>query len=272
MVFDRLLARLNAVAPDRWIVKGGVALELRLGDRARMTKDLDLARRDSEEAAAEDLVVAQSIDLGDFFTFTIDRTDALEQMGGAAAVRYRANAQLAGRRFENVIIDISFGSQPLRQPEKLRGVDLFAFAGLEPIEASVLPIEQHVAEKLHAYSRSYGDGRRSSRVKDLVDLVLIRSTTPVLASQLREAIDATFSERTVHDIPHRFVEPPTTWATRFTDLATEVGLDPDIDVGFRLTAAFLDPVLRGSVPGDARWSPMQGSWQPPVEEARGAVI
>jgi hypothetical protein len=34
MVFDRLLARLQTVAPDRWVVKGAVALDFRLGDRA----------------------------------------------------------------------------------------------------------------------------------------------------------------------------------------------------------------------------------------------
>lgn len=36
-VFDRLMARLLMVAPDRWVVKGGVALDIRLGERARTT-------------------------------------------------------------------------------------------------------------------------------------------------------------------------------------------------------------------------------------------
>lgn len=43
VVFDRLLARLLVAAPDRWIIKGGLALDLRLGDRARTTRDMDLA-------------------------------------------------------------------------------------------------------------------------------------------------------------------------------------------------------------------------------------
>lgn len=42
VVFDRFLARPLYVAPDRWIIKGGFALDLRLGDRARTTRDLDL--------------------------------------------------------------------------------------------------------------------------------------------------------------------------------------------------------------------------------------
>ena len=37
-------------------------------------------------------------------------------------------------------------------------------------------IEQHIAEKLHAYTRTYAADMPSSRVKDLVDLVVIAHT------------------------------------------------------------------------------------------------
>jgi len=42
VAFERLLARLVARQDDVWILKGGFALELRLGIRARTTNDLDL--------------------------------------------------------------------------------------------------------------------------------------------------------------------------------------------------------------------------------------
>jgi hypothetical protein len=45
VVFDRLLARLLIVAPDRWLLKGALALDYRLGARFRTTKDLDLSRQ-----------------------------------------------------------------------------------------------------------------------------------------------------------------------------------------------------------------------------------
>lgn len=44
VVFERLLARLVVVAPNRWVLKGALALDFRLGARARTTKDMDLAR------------------------------------------------------------------------------------------------------------------------------------------------------------------------------------------------------------------------------------
>ena len=44
VVFERLLSRLLVVAPERWVLKGGVALDFRFGERARATVGLDLAR------------------------------------------------------------------------------------------------------------------------------------------------------------------------------------------------------------------------------------
>ena len=42
VVFERFLIRLIHIQPDKWVLKGGYALQLRLGDRARTTKDIDL--------------------------------------------------------------------------------------------------------------------------------------------------------------------------------------------------------------------------------------
>jgi hypothetical protein len=54
VVFDRLAARL-AVSPGQpWILKGGAAMEFRLAQRARMTKDLDVVLK-TEHGRAEDV-------------------------------------------------------------------------------------------------------------------------------------------------------------------------------------------------------------------------
>ena len=54
VVFERLLARLHAVAPDAWVLKGGFALELRLGAQARTTKDIDVDWTIGEDEAVRD--------------------------------------------------------------------------------------------------------------------------------------------------------------------------------------------------------------------------
>ena len=60
VVFDRLLARLVAAAGDRWVLKGALAPDYRLGPGTRTTKDVDLGRRDDEEAATADFLSAQA--------------------------------------------------------------------------------------------------------------------------------------------------------------------------------------------------------------------
>jgi hypothetical protein len=74
VVFDRLLVRLGIAAPGRWVLKGALALDFRLGERTRTTKDMDLVRGDNEAAATSDLIAVQDVDLDDFFNFDIEKT------------------------------------------------------------------------------------------------------------------------------------------------------------------------------------------------------
>jgi len=46
VVFDRLLAHLMQAQPDAWVLKGDLALQLRLGSQARTTKDMDVLLAD----------------------------------------------------------------------------------------------------------------------------------------------------------------------------------------------------------------------------------
>lgn len=261
VVFDRLMARLLIVAPDRWILKGALALDFRLGDTFRTTKDLDLARQDSEAAATADFFAAQTIDLGDYFSFVIEKTGNLDIALEGAAVRYRVTAELAGRTFEDVIVDIGFGDPVVSPPEILRGPDLLRFAEIDPIEVPALPLEQHVAEKVHAYTRTYGGQRPSSRVKDLVDLVLIRSHATFEAGRLRTALRTTFSSRGTHPCPRALPPPPPNWSRAYRRLATDLGLFPDVSTAYEQVAAFLNPILDETTPNDARWDPVGRVWK-----------
>ena len=200
------------------------------------------------------------MDLGDHFAFVIERTARPNIAIERTALRYRLRSALAGRRFEEATIDIAFGDQGGIIPDRLLGSGHLVFAGFDPITVPVLPLDRHIAEKLHAYTRLYGGQRVNTRVKDLVDLVLIRSVTDLTAGRLRQAIAATFAPRGSHTIPLALHLPPATWGPTYRQLAAEVGLDPTISTGHHLAASFLDPVLDGTVADDARWNPSRGSW------------
>lgn len=181
LVFTRILARLAVVAPDAWVLKGGMAVELRRPGLARATRDIDLVMRfgvvddpsDVEqvrEALLESLV--KDID-GDWFVFGVGGGVRLsDDSYGRPAWRFLIEAQLAGKRFAELRTDV------VARPEEITGVeqrplpDLLGFAGIPPRLVEVTDLRQQYAEKIHAMTRSYPDGA-SSRVKDLVDLVLL---------------------------------------------------------------------------------------------------
>lgn len=75
VVFERLLARLTAQAEGEWVLKGGFALELRLDELSRSTKDIDIDWSLGEEDATERLLDAADLDVGDMFEFRLQRAD-----------------------------------------------------------------------------------------------------------------------------------------------------------------------------------------------------
>lgn len=262
VVFDRLLARLLATNTERWVLKGGLALDFRLGALARTTKDMDLSGPPSEDAATEAMIAAQAIELGDHFSFQIERTARLDQLVDGSAVRYRATASLAGRLFDQVPVDVGFDPRGPFEPDWIQGPDLLAFAGIPAFFVAVLPLEIHVAEKLHAYTRRYADGRQAStRVKDLVDLALIATESRLDAARLHAAIAETFGRRGAHGVPDLVPPPPAEWRTPYRRMATEIDLDPNLDSGYQCAGRFLDPVLSGEV-RSAAWDPRARHWQP----------
>lgn len=254
LAFDRLLARLVAVAADRWLLKGGFALDLRLTERARATKDIDLDWRDCKDELMDTLLDAADHDAGDFFTFRVERAGPPEdQLGGSR--RFRVSASLAGREFETFLLDIGYRVISAAGIEALTTPDLLAFAGLPPVTVPALPLETQVAEKLHAYTRIYADAQPSSRTKALVDLVLISELASFDATSLQRAILQIFTVRGTHPVPETLPPPPPDWSTPFGELARTVGLPTDLASGHAAAAELLDPILNGgsrTEPGKSR--------------------
>jgi predicted nucleotidyltransferase component of viral defense system len=194
VVFERLLARLQAVAPEGWYLKGGFALELRLGARARTTKDVDIDWTLGESEATELLLDAAARELDDWFVFDVQRSRAEEELAGGGQ-RWTVRAELAGREFDSVAIDVGFRLPPVVPPDSVSASDLLGFAGIDAVIVPALAVEQHLAEKLHAYSRVYAGDQPSSRVKDLVDVVVIARTTSVDGDRLTEAVTSIFERQ-----------------------------------------------------------------------------
>jgi predicted nucleotidyltransferase component of viral defense system len=264
VAFELFLRRLLVVAPDRWVLKGALALNFRLAIATRFTKDIDLGRDDDEQAAIRDITAAQQLAMDDYFTFAATRTDELEDTDEFSAIRFHVTAQLAGRTFEQFLVDIGFSNTISWTPDTIHTSHSLAFAGIEPLALPAIPIPQHLAEKVHAYTRTYGEPKRpSTRPKDLVDILLIESSATITAEDLRDALQSTFAERARQPLPSSLPPPPTTWADPYRRLATTVEVESDLSTAFARAAAFLDPVLASHAHG--QWNTQCGEWVPTIE-------
>jgi hypothetical protein len=259
VAFELFLRRLVAVAPDRWVLKGALALDFRFDSTTRPTRDMDLGRADDEQAAVEDLTAAQQLALDDFFTFVVRRTEALDDTDDFRAIRFHVTAELAGRVFDQFVVDVGFADSISSKPDEIETTDLLSFAGIERIRVPALPLSQHIAEKVHAYTRTYGaSGRASTRPKDLVDVLLIAGSEPLDAASLRKALVDTFEERDQQPLPSSLPPPPSTWDEPYRRLAAEVDVEQELDKAFALAAEFLDPILASRADGE--WDPRRRTW------------
>lgn len=223
---ERLMVRLMRVAPGQWALKGGLALDTRFGERARSSMDMDIDHQQGAAAAHEDLLQAVAHDLGDHFAFVITGKREIQEGGMWLAERYRIECSVGGPLFETLQVDVTVTAPAQWEVEPAQRPGLLADVGLGPIEVLLVPLERQIAEKLHAYTRPYNGG--STRVKDLVDFVVIRLIERVDAKRLHHAIAQTFALRGTHEAPKHLPLPPADWVVAYRDEAEPVGITTDL--------------------------------------------
>ena len=248
--FDRLLCRLFHEADAPWLLKGGYAMELRI-QAARTTRDIDLAIRHlpngikqwDEDDVRSLLEHAAGIDLQDGFEFIIGEPTADLDAAPYGGSRYPVQSRMAGRQFANFHVDVSAGDV-LREPfEFLEGRDWLGFAGIAKVKLPAISREEQFAEKLHAYTLPR-TGHPNTRVKDLVDMLLLFDSGKINQSRLAENIKATFRRRGTHDVPPSLPPPLSSWEGVFGELAAECGLDKNLTEQHRRLANFFAEILK----------------------------
>ncbi len=227
--FDRFLARLFDVkkSSQRWLLKGGYALEFRFHNLARTTKDIDFTiphmENLDENAIREMLQEAMKKDISDWFQFFIGVAMREFDQAVYGGWRYPVEARVANRIFTKFHVDIGIGDAIISKEEWKTGEDLLNFAGIDPVRVAMLPIEQHFAEKIHAFSYPR-DKRPFSRIRDLVDLVLIIEQGLPGKKLVKSAIEATFKRRGTHEIPKDLEIPPAALEGTYSDMAQDCGI------------------------------------------------
>lgn len=228
VIYERIVVRFTTAEPGLWVIKGGIALDVRLGDQARTTKDLDLGLREARidaDVLRDRIIMALDTDPDDdYFVFTVGKLQELgTDLSDRATWRCSINGALAGRQFAGIKLDISPRIEELEQTEVVSLHNTLDFAGVDIRSVEIIDINCHAAEKFHALTQNYGD-RSNTRVRDLVDLVLFLENDLLSVEGVRSAIIQTFTSRGTHKIPKTIADPPFAWGQGFTQIAADLDL------------------------------------------------
>ncbi len=223
MILAGVLERATDADAPRFIVKGGVALELRLRDRARATKDIDIVLRDTKADLAGTLEQALTGEAYQGFSFRRKGQPLLLENGAVNmefAITYR------GQPWTSISVDIAraeAGESEVEWVEAIALTDAFGVTG--PALLPCLPLRFHVAQKLHGLTLPPRPGKQNERFRDLVDLLLMEALVTHDYVALREACELVFrSCRRTHPWPPDLAAMPSHWtAFRATRPRTRAG-------------------------------------------------
>ena len=238
VAFDRLLARLFSSEKHSFFLKGGYAMELRL-KTARTTKDIDLTslKRIKGEDNLLSIMILEELrtlaqqDLGDFFVYRIGEAQLGLDNAPYGGARYPITALLDGRVFVRFQLDVGADAVVTRT-ETMRGADWLGFCGIPSPIFAMISVEQQFAEKLHAYTLPRFE-RPNTRVKDLVDMVLLVKMRSMDFEVLKEALKLVFKVRQTHPLPQKIDMPLEAWEIPYNELAKECALMLNLDEAFR---------------------------------------
>ncbi len=277
--FDRFLSRVFSQGEDSaWLLKGGAGMLARVS-RARATKDVDLAATgelDDLDRAQDELQQLVGHDLGDHIRFTIASsrpTGLADNQPGVATRRlvFTCTDTRSGRKVGTVPVDVVVGPAPVGTAESVTPANRLELPRSVPSHPyRLFPIADQVAEKVCAtVSTKYSGSRHSSRIKDMVDLVIIARTQRIDLDELRTAIA---TKRVLSKLePFDHFAPPPAWSTGYRALATKsahlIGDLTDLDVAHVLVSELVDQALTTTAGTEsATWVPGHG-WLDPSTAA-----
>ncbi len=236
VAFERFLARLFLTKPYPWLLKGGYALETRL-EVGRATKDLDLGLQLKIKGTIEEqrifllerLRKSALLVMEDHFHFRVESTAKLIKSAPYGGFRFPIRSLVAGRLFVAFSLDVGFGDAMTPPTEEIEGSDWLDFCGISPARFEAISLEQQFAEKIHAMIANRG-GRENSRVKDLVDALLLIERG-LNSTHVSLCLKNTFLRRGEPGVPRKLLNPPSSWRLSFGQMAHECGLKHDFDSG-----------------------------------------
>lgn len=263
--FHRLLCRIFSNPDGRFVLKGGQGMLARTID-ARATRDIDLLSEEESLAdALEALKAAAAIDLNDHMRFIFENVSEIK-----AGDEYREGLSvtftpwLGSKRMQQISIDLVVDEVPLDCAESVVPADRVHVEGIEVCNYLVYPAENALADKLCAIEERH-HGQPSSRVKDLVDILVYATSCTIDGSRLAESIRRESSVRKIA-LTESFTIPKEwekLYKKQYSKLHAQTGLSDSyasIAEASKLAAELFNPILSAKAEG-LYWEPDNLEWK-----------
>lgn len=187
-----------------YLAKGGMALELRFGLRARASMDLDIGMLTSGEALLTSFDRALAVGFHDFIFIRSDDVKRLEQTN---TYRLKIRILYRGRAFGTLDIDLNEANH--ETAVTYEATSLLTTLGLPgPLQVPLLDPYVQIAHKLHGATEPDRSDYINFRHRDVVDVLLMSQADnwEIDYAHLRKIAVTEFQRRKMHN----------TWPPTFT--------------------------------------------------------
>jgi hypothetical protein len=218
------------------LLKGGVAMELRLGVKARATKDVDFVFHGPLDALIEDLDEAFA---DPYSGFSFERGEP-KQIRDTGSYRFDVKLYYGERRqsWQTLQVEVSPAEIDPLEFDEVRAIGIEDLGLTGPKLVLCLSLRYQIAQKLHACTERFDDGKENDRSRDLIDLILLRDLVEDL-STVREACVKTFERRDKHAWPPELTIEPS-WPDTYAAEAKRFGFDVEtVEEAAELVRAFI---------------------------------
>lgn len=219
------LDRVRADDRPRFLIKGGVSMELRLGSGARSTQDIDIVFRGD---TTELLDVLEEAFEHPYSGFEFRRKGEPKDIRDTGSIRLALQVSFQQRAWQTLTVEVA---RPEADESDLvpSAISLADFKLDSPERVACLSLRYQIAQKIHAVTEEPADGRVNLRHWDLIDLILLRELLGEDLWRVRYACVQTFEDRGTHDWPPK-LKVPDAWNEPYRLDVNEVSADLPDDV------------------------------------------
>ncbi|MFZ2757325.1 MAG: nucleotidyl transferase AbiEii/AbiGii toxin family protein [Atopobiaceae bacterium] len=184
----------------------------------------------------------------------------MDENGYSRLLKLRYATYVGEQEKDPMLIDLSLDCEITQPPERMEPKNRVMLEDVVTADYLLYPLPDQLADKLCAVMERQPGDWPSSRMKDLVDIVLYVTGERFDLAQLVLAIDSECVRRGM-EVPRRF-EAPEEWRRRFPAFAKRSGLSKsscDFDYACGLAAKFFTPALEHR-DECMRWNPSVLEW------------